>query len=56
MGCVAMTTTAFCTILRVTSLGRTRSSDAESCLLHEIPKRVVFAGTSVSIVRSAGLY
>ena len=33
-GCDAMTITAFCTVLRVTSLGRLNSSEAGSCRLH----------------------
>lgn len=33
-GCDAMTITAFCTVLRVTSLGRLISSEAGSCRLH----------------------
>jgi len=54
IGCDAMTTTAFWTMLLVTSLGRTKSSEDDSCRLHEIPNNVVFAGTSVSTSRSSG--
>jgi hypothetical protein len=49
-----MTTTAFWTILLVTSLGRTRSSEDDNCRLHDIPNNVVFAGTSVSTFISSG--
>lgn len=40
-----MATTAFCTVLRVTSEGRYRSALASICLVHEIPKTDV-AGLS----------
>ena len=43
-------------MLLVTSLGRTKSSEDDSCRLHEIPNNVVFAGTSVSTFMSSGWY
>lgn len=45
-----MTTTAFCTMLRVTSLGRLIRSAEASCRLHEMPNRVVPEGTVLSDV------
>jgi hypothetical protein len=36
-----MTTTAFCTVDRVTSAGRTSSCDASICLVHDMPNNDV---------------
>lgn len=47
-----MTTTAFCTVLLVTSAGRSINSVAGSCRVHEIPKRLVAACTDVAERRS----
>jgi hypothetical protein len=48
--------TAFWTVLLVTSLGLTKSSEEDSCRLQDIPNNVVLAGTSVSTVESVGRY
>lgn len=47
-----MTTTAFCTVLRVTSGGRLRSSLASNCLVQEIPKAEVEAPSGELRLRS----
>ena len=41
------TTTAFCTVERVTSAGRLINDAASSCLVHDIPKRDVAGLASV---------
>jgi hypothetical protein len=47
-GLSAMTTTAFCTVERVTSAGRTRSWAASIWRVHEMPKREVAGAESVA--------
>lgn len=47
-----MTTTAFCTVERVTSAGLLRSWDASICLVHDMPKREVAGSVSVAGRRS----
>lgn len=43
-----MTTTAFWTVERVTSEGRTSSWEASNCLVQEMPKREVAGESSVA--------
>ena len=50
-GLSAMTTTAFCTVLLVTSGGLRRSSLASICRVHEMPKMEVGALFSVAFRR-----
>lgn len=47
-GLSAMTTTAFCTVDRVTSGGRSISSEASICRVHAMPKREVAGSVSVA--------
>ena len=51
-GLSVTTTTAFCTVLRVTSAGRSINSLAGSCRVHDIPKRLVAAWEGVAERRS----
>ncbi|PHH59213.1 hypothetical protein CDD81_3568 [Ophiocordyceps australis] len=46
-GLSAMTTTAFCTVERVTSAGRLMSCEASSCRVQDMPKSDVAGSASV---------
>lgn len=50
-GLSAIVTTAFCTVLRVTSAGRLCNWLASSCLVHDIPKSDVAGVCSVAFRR-----